>query len=163
MTQYHDIVNIRVSHESPLCLLDASREYNDYCYALVHLFEKYPNYYNHFRSSVLQNRQVLLDNSIFELGVAFESDLFVSWINKLEPTFYIVPDVLEDSESTMHSFIDFTEKYTDLPGLKIGAVQGKTYKEISDCYKFMTDVADYIAISFDFSYYQVVGLSLIHI
>ena len=29
-----------VSHESPLCLLEKSRTYNDYSYALVHLFEK---------------------------------------------------------------------------------------------------------------------------
>lgn len=146
-----------VSHESPLCLLEESREYNNYCYALVHLFEKYPAYYAHFRSSVLMNREVLLDNSIFELGKAFEGEKFVEWINKLEPSYYIVPDALEQSETTINSFMNFTETYTDLPGLKIGVVQGKTYSEITDCYKFMADCADYIAISFDYSYYQATG------
>ena len=42
-------------------------------------------------------------------------------------------------------------------GLKIGAVQGKTYDEIVDCYTYMSENADYIAISFDFSYYIVTG------
>ena len=100
---------IKVSHESPLCLLEASRGYNSFCYALVHLFEKYPQYYQHFRSSVLMNREVLLDNSIFELGKAFDGDEFVKWINKLEPSYYIVPDVLEDADATMHGFMDFVE------------------------------------------------------
>ena len=30
-----------VSHESPISMLEASGKYNDYDYALVHLFEKY--------------------------------------------------------------------------------------------------------------------------
>ena len=44
-----------------------------------------------------------------------------------------------------------------MPGLKIGAIQGKTYDEIVDCYNYMSENADYIAISFDFSYYIVTG------
>lgn len=150
-------MNVLVSHESPLCLLDESRKYNDICYALVHLFEKYPSYYTHFRSSVLMNREVLLDNSIFELGTAFDSAKFVTWISRLEPSYYIVPDALENSATTVENFIDFTETYSDLPGLKIGVAQGKTYGEITDCYKFMADYADYVAISFDYSYYQTTG------
>ena len=31
---------MKISHESPLALLKISRAYNDYDYALVHLFEK---------------------------------------------------------------------------------------------------------------------------
>lgn len=33
-----------VSHEVPLSLLEKSRTFNDYDYALVHLFEIYPAY-----------------------------------------------------------------------------------------------------------------------
>jgi hypothetical protein len=120
-----------ISHESPISFLDESRSYNDYDYALVHLFETHPEYYNFFKNSIKMGRQVLLDNSI--------------------------PDVLEDGYATMEGFQSFTSKYPDLPGLKIGAVQGKTYDEIVDCYRYMSDFADYIAISFDFSYYLVTG------
>ena len=48
--------------------------------------------------------------------------------------------------------------YDDLPGMRIGTIQGRTYNEIVDCYKFMSDNANMIAISFDMSYYQFTGL-----
>ncbi len=62
---------IKISHESPLSMLDISRTYNDYDYALVHLFEKHPSYYQFFEDSLRQGRTVLLDNSIFELGTFY--------------------------------------------------------------------------------------------
>ena len=92
---------MKISHESPLCLLDRSRSYNDYDYALVHLFETEPTYYQFFKDSVAQGRHVLLDNSIFELGTAFGSDRYAHWIKELKPTEYIIPDVLEDTIGTM--------------------------------------------------------------
>ena len=144
-----------VSHESPISFLEESRKYNDYDYALVHLFETHPEYYQFFKDSINLGRQVLLDNSIFELGESFDSEKYAK---ELKPSFYIVPDVLEDGYATIKSFSEFTNKYPDLPGLKIGAVQGKTYDEIVDCYRYMSDYADYIAISFDFSYYLVNGI-----
>ncbi len=63
-----------VSHESPISMLETSRKYNDYDYALVHLFETHPQYYNFFKVSLNLGREVLLDNSIFELGEAFDSE-----------------------------------------------------------------------------------------
>ena len=147
-----------VSHESPISFLEESRKYNDYDYALVHLFETHPEYYQFFKDSINLGRQVLLDNSIFELGESFDSEKFAKYANELKPSFYIVPDVLEDGYATIKGFSEFTTKYPDLPGLKIGAVQGKTYDEIVDCYRYMSDYADYIAISFDFSYYLVNGI-----
>ena len=39
-------------------------------------------------------REVLLDNSIFELGEAFDSDKFAKYVEELKPSYYIVPDVL---------------------------------------------------------------------
>ena len=148
-----------VSHESPISMLDESRNYNDYDYALVHLFEKYPEYYNFFKVSKTLGREVLLDNSIFELGHAFDPKKFAKYVKELEPTYYVVPDVLEDSQQTCSSFNKFTLNYPDLPGLKIGVVQGKTYQELVNCYKFMAEHADYIAISFDYSWYETIAFS----
>ena len=146
-----------VSHESPISILGKSKEYNDYDYALVHLFETHPEYFEYFKNGVKVGREVLLDNSIFELGESFEPAKFAKYVKELQPSYYIVPDVLEDGYATIKSFHEFTNKYTKLPGLKIGAVQGKTYDEIVDCYNYMSENADYIAISFDFSYYIVTG------
>lgn len=148
-----------VSHETPISYLTESKLYNDYDYALVHLFETHPQYYSFFKSSLLEGREVLLDNSIFELKEAFDSAKFAKYIEELKPTYYIVPDVLEDVTGTINSFEQFRHDYSDLPGLKIGAIQGKTYDEIVECYRYMDVFADYIAISFDFSWYQQIGLS----
>jgi hypothetical protein len=148
-----------VSHETPISFLNQSRSYNDFDYALVHLFETHPEYYSFFKSSLLLGREVLLDNSIFELKESFNPDKYAEYIEELKPTYFIVPDVLEDSKATISSFISFLEKYSHLQGMWIGAIQGNTYEEIVECYKVMSEAADYIAISFDFSWYQKIGLS----
>ena len=148
---------ILVSHESPISIIDSSRGYNDYDYALVHLLETHPAYYNFFKVSKAQGREILLDNSIFELGKSFDAEKFAKYVTELQPTHYIVPDVLEDGYETIQSFSRFTKEYDTLLGNKIGAVQGRTYDELVDCYRYMSDFADYIAISFDFSYYMVTG------
>lgn len=146
-----------ISHETPIAALKESFTYNDYDYCLVHLLDNYFEYYNFFKSSIENGREVLLDNSIFELKKAFDAGKFANWVEKLRPTYYIVPDELEDGAQTIDNFKHWCKNYNDLPGMKIGAVQGKTYQEIAECYKFMADNADYIAISFDFSYYDITG------
>lgn len=147
---------IKVSHESPLILLETSKTYNDYDYALVHLFEKYPEYHEFFKQSLREGRTVYLDNSIFELKKAFNSHEFVKYVKELyninqENFYYIVPDVLEDCENTIKQFEDFTKLFNK--GNKIGVVQGKNLSDLIKCFKFMKENADVIAISFDYSYY----------
>lgn len=151
-----------VSHESPISILEESKQYNDYDYALVHLFETQPEYLKFFKRSLAAGREVLLDNSIFELGKAFEPTKYIKYASELNPTFLIVPDVLEESAATIsawkkfnldYNLKDYTEAYT------IGVVQGQSYQELVECYKFMADNADYIAISFDYSWYNKIAYS----
>lgn len=148
----------KISHETPLSMIEESLTYNDYDYALVHLFETHPEYLKYFKQAKAAGREVLLDNSIFELGKAFDSKKFAEYVKELEPTYYIVPDVLEDGYETMIGFNKFVKENEDLPGLKIGVVQGKSYDELVECYKYMSANADYIAISFDYSYYIATGI-----
>lgn len=147
-----------VSHETPIAYLEASRAYNDYDYCLVHLCDEHPEYLQFFKDSLRQGREVLLDNSIFELGEAYDPIKFAERIEEIQPTYYVVPDVLEDAQSTITNWWAWSEAYSNLPGLKIGVVQGKTYNDLLECYKFMADKADYIAISFDYSYYKIIGV-----
>jgi hypothetical protein len=155
---------MKVSHESPISILEKSREYNDFDYALVHLFQSHPEYYNYFKAArYVYGREVLLDNSIFELGHAFDSELFLKAAIDLGPNMFIVPDVLENTSETVESFRQWMitgriKAVKDTCVTKaIGAVQGKTWNELIGCYKFMSDHADMIAISFDFSYYDITG------
>ena len=144
---------MNIAHECPLELLKKSREFNDYDYALVHLFETQPIYYNFFVESLKRGRKVLLDNSIFELGTAYNEEEFVKWIEKLKPTEYIIPDVLEDTDKTIANVINWTNKYNTLPGIKIGVIQGRTKEETIKCYQEIEPLVDKIAISFDYSFH----------
>ena len=117
---------IEVSHESPISMLDRSLQYNDYAYALVHLFEEQPEYYDFFKNLTSNtSTAVLLDNSIFELKKSFDPAKYAGWIDKLHPNYYIVPDVLEDAAETIHQWKKWCNEYNDTTdALKIGVVQG---------------------------------------
>lgn len=149
-----------VSHETPIELLEVSKCYNDYDYCLVHLLPQESKYLDFFKKSKELGRRILLDNSMFELKEAFDADLFANWIQEIQPYEYIVPDVYTDAEKTMSNFESWMLKYKNLPGKKIGVVQGKTYQEFVDCYLFMAAHADKIAISFDNQYLMTTGYSL---
>jgi hypothetical protein len=150
-------MRIEVSHESPISILDESLNYNDYCYALVHLFETHQNYYDFFQRAKLQNKEIYLDNSIFELGESFDHYKYAAWIGRLKPNIYIVPDVLEDAAGTIQYWLDWEKDYPVPFSRQMGVVQGKTWKDLVDCYRFMSECADMIAISFDYSYYETTG------
>ncbi len=150
---------VKISHECPFSLMEKARtDFNDYDYCLVHLLEKDERYLNFFVESKKMGRHILLDNSIFELGTAFNPVQFAKWVDWLKPQEYIIPDVLEDCKGTIQNAKDWLATYSDLPGIKIGVVQGKTYSELVECYEFMSKNVDKIAISFDYSYYELTGL-----
>jgi len=145
---------MKIAHEAPLGIINQIQMRTDYDYALVHLFEESEAYYKFFKEAVAKGRYVILDNSIFELGEAFDADKFAHYVQALKPAAYIVPDVLEDSQGTIANFEEWNKKYENVPGLKIGVVQGKDYDDICRCYDYMNQKADIIAISFDYSYYE---------
>ena len=148
---------IKIAHEAPKACFDTIQSMTDYDYALVHLFEEDPEYLELFKDAVAKGREVILDNSIFELEEAFDAERFAYWINELKPTWYIVPDALENTKKTLSNMAEWNLKYADeVTGKKIGVVQGKSYSEIVGCYDYMANIADVdmIAISFDYSYYE---------
>jgi nitrate reductase NapAB chaperone NapD len=148
---------IKIAHESPKACFDTVQSMTDYDYALVHLFEEDPEYLELFKDAVAEGREIILDNSIFELEEAFDAERFAYWINELKPTWYIVPDALENAKKTLSNMAEWNMKYADkVTGKKIGVVQGKTYSEIVNCYDYIANMADVdmVAISFDYSYYE---------
>jgi len=153
-------MKLLVSHESPIQLFEASLAYNDYQYCLVHLMEENKEYRDWFLTVNKRfGADVLLDNSIFELGEAFEPHKYAYWLKEINPNYYIVPDVLEDAAATMDAWTEWDMCHKPVnKALRIGVVQGKTWQELVECYKWMSSEADYIAISFDYSYYTYTGL-----
>lgn len=149
---------IKRYHEAPISIFDMVQTVTDGDYFLVHLYETHPDYLQKFYQAKEQGRETILDNSIFELGEAFDMDKFAQWVTKTQPTWYIVPDVLENTEGTLTNLRKWNEKYGTgfSDSKKIAVVQGKTYDEIVRCYTEIatTGEVDMIAISFDYSYYN---------
>jgi len=142
-----------VAHEAPISIMPLVQQVTDYDYALSVLFDKIDGYYDFFTDAKKKGRWVLLDNGVFEENVAMNPDVYANWITRLLPDEYIVPDVLEDGVTTIKNFEKWKQEYGDLPGRKIGVAQGKDLNELIECYKYMSENADKIAISFDYSLY----------
>jgi len=159
---------ILVSHETPTAYLSLfaknaeehhyySCHWNDYEYCLVHLFEDNPDYYNYYKEAVDRGVEVVLDNSIFELGKSFDENKYLEWIGKLQPTWYIIPDVMDNKFATVSNFKNWIEKTKAVDSMRMGVVHGTIYDEIVDCYKYMVDNADYIAFSYVEKYFEMTG------
>ena len=151
---------MKIAHEAPLSIFDEVQKVTDYDYALVHLFDESEEYYNKFVKAKEDGREIILDNSIFELGSAYNGDSYADWISKLEPDWYIVPDVLDDGDATVASFDNFVGTYAGLRGKVIAVAQGDNYNDFVNCYSYLSNnpCVDKVAISFDSKFFPpVVG------
>jgi len=145
----------KIAHEAPISIFNDVQARTDYDYALVHLFEESEQYFQLFKQALNNKREVILDNSVFELGTAFDSEKYAEWIVRLKPTYYIIPDVLNDANGTIKNYDNWVKNYKDsVPGKMIAVAQGKTYNEFLECYNHLTSGVDKIAISFDSEFYD---------
>ena len=92
---------MKVSHEVPRCLLTASEEFNDYDYCLPHLLDIDEEYKQYFLDAKAKGRYIIMDNSLHELGEAYDHKRLLHWVNELEPDEFIVPDVWMDCHQTV--------------------------------------------------------------
>lgn len=145
---------IKTFHEAPKSVFQTVQSMTDGDYALVNLFAEDEEYFELFKDAVHRGREVILDNGVFELGKAWDANQFAGWVDKLQPTYYIVPDVLEDGIATVESFFKFINSYKSLPGKILGVVQGRTEAEFVECYKAIEPYCDKVGISFDCSWYR---------
>jgi len=147
---------MKIAHEAPLSIFDKVQELTDYDYFLVHLFEENEQYLAKAHESVSKGRETILDNSIFELGTSWNPERFAYWVKEMNPTYYIVPDVLDDRDKTVDSFESFMKQYPDLPGKIIAVSQGSTYEELVSCYNYFKndERVDKLALSFNHPFFQ---------
>lgn len=139
---------MKVSHEVPFEMMSQSRLFNDFDYALVHLFPENPLYFNFFKESLEKGREVILDNSVFELGKPVSGDFYKKWISELKPTYFIAPDKFGDSKFTIGSIKEWSV-FSKESGFKmIGVIQGLTVEEMISTYKEIEPYCDKVAFSF---------------
>ena len=146
---------IKVSHETPLCLLEDSRLFNDYDYCLPHLLDQEQGYQDYFLTSVAQGRYIIMDNSLHELGVAYDEDRLLHWIGVLRPNEFIVPDVWQDRTQSVVNARKWAQIKLPLGVEKVAVVQATTIHEAATCYQTYKDLGyKKIAFSYGASYYN---------
>jgi hypothetical protein len=146
---------IKVSHETPLCLLNDSEKFNDYDYCLPHLLDEEEGYLEYFKQAKAKGRYIIMDNSLHELGKAYDSDRLMYWISELEPDEFIVPDVWEDRDASVWNAMEWSKIILPKNTTKVAVVQAKTIHEASTCYQTYKDLGyQKIAFSYGASYYN---------
>ena len=146
---------IKVSHETPLCLLGDSEKFNDYDYCLPHLLDEEPGYEEYFRQAKAKGRYIIMDNSLHELGEAYDSARLMYWINELVPDEFIVPDVWENRDASVVNARQWSQIQLPEGVTKVAVVQATTIHEAATCYQTYRDLGyDKIAFSYGASYYN---------
>ena len=146
---------MKVSHETPLCLLEDSKKFNDYDYCLPHLLDEEPAYLDYFLKAKSEGRYIIMDNSLHELGEAYNHERLLHWINEIQPNEFIVPDVWEDMvESVCNA--EIWSDYEFPKGVeKVAVVQAKTLHEAFECTKIYKRLGyNKIAYSYGALYYN---------
>jgi len=148
-------MKVKVSHEVPLQLLGLSETFNDYDYCLPHLLDKYPKYEAYFRQAKEKGRYIIMDNSLHELGEAYDTSRLLHWISELKPNEFIVPDVWENSVYSVRNAKEWSSVELPEGVTKVAVVQGKSYTEFATSYQsYKWFGYEKIAFSYGASWFQ---------
>jgi hypothetical protein len=131
--QQYSKPKIKISHETPLYLLQDSLKWNDYQYILPHLIDKYPEYDDFIRHYCNQEDSFsIMDNGLHE-DIEHSQGELLYHINFLEPSIFIVPDVFHDTNTTYlnskHWIENLKEQIPSKTNLMV-VLQGLTYSEL---------------------------------
>ena len=145
----------KISHEVPRCLLLASQEFNDYDYCLPHLLDQDKEYKQYFLNAKKQGRYIIMDNSLHELGQAYDHKRLLYWIDKLKPNEFIVPDVWMEGHMTAAQ-AKYWKQYKYPKETKIIAViQGKDKNDAYLCASLLQDLGyDKLCVSYGATWYN---------
>jgi hypothetical protein len=146
---------MKVSHEVPRCLLDISPEFNQYDYCLPHLLDQDEEYKQYFLDAKAKGRYIVMDNSLHELGEAYNSERLLYWINEIEPDEFMVPDVWMDCHQTAAQAkywlqYEFPEKTK-----KIAVIQGKDKNDAYLCATLLANLGyEKLCVSYGATWYN---------
>lgn len=145
---------IKICHETPKALFEEAKKFNDYDYYLDYLWED-EEYCNFFKEELQRGRTIIMDSSLFEFHpIVPPIDRFFEHVKEFgkygKNLEYIVVDVLDNADATIQKFEEWEEHYRSAaPGKAVGVIQGNTVRELDECYGYMSEHADKIAIPFD--------------
>ena len=146
---------MKVSHEVPRCLLGISHEFNDYDYCLPHLLDIDEEYKQYFYDAKKEGRYVIMDNSLHELGEAYDWKRLHYWIQELEPNEFIVPDVWMNYAQTHAQAKYWLQRKYPKNTTPVAVVQGESEGQAVMCYNNLKTLGyKKIAISYGATWYN---------
>ncbi len=145
----------KISHEVPRCLLTASQEFNDYDYCLPHLLDQDEEYKQYFLEAKKSGRYIIMDNSLHELGEAYNNKRLLYWVEKLEPNEFIVPDVWMNCHQTAAQ-AKYWRQFEYPENTKITAViQGKDKNDAYLCANLLRNLGyEKLCVSYGATWYN---------
>ena len=145
---------MKISHEVPICLLDDSLDFNDYQYLLPHLLDQDEDYKKFFYEAKKEGVYIIMDNSLHELGHAYDRSRLIHWINELKPNEFIVPDVWQDTNASVVNAREWINVELPKEVIKVAVVQATNYTDAAVCYQIYKDLGyKKIAFSYGAEYY----------
>ena len=145
---------MKISHEVPICLLDDSLDFNDYQYLLPHLLDQDEDYKKFFYEAKKEGVYIIMDNSLHELGHAYDRSRLIHWINELKPNEFIVPDVWQDTNASVVNAREWINVELPKEVTKVAVVQATNYTDAAVCYQIYKDLGyKKIAFSYGDEYY----------
>jgi len=146
---------MKISHELPRCLLALSNEICDYNYCLPHLLDIDKEYEAFFRSEKEKGRYCIMDNSLHEIGHAYNHDRLRYWINELEPNEFIVPDVWMDCSQTVAQAKHWKQYKYPEKTKPIAVIQGSNKSEAYLCANLLHDLGySKLCVSYGATWYN---------
>jgi hypothetical protein len=145
---------MKISHEVPICLLEDSLDFNDYQYCLPHLLDQDEDYKNFFYKIKREGVYIIMDNSLHELGHAYDKSRLLYWINELKPNEFIVPDVWQNTSGSIVNAREWINIELPKEVTKVAVIQATNITDASVCYQVYKDLGyKKIAFSYGAEYY----------
>ena len=136
---------IDLAMEAPIDLLSELPYITEFDFALTHLFKDSDTYSNYYERSSWQGREVILDNSVNELGVPVSIEEMDEVSKVIKPRYIIPPDHLNDLEATLGILDDAIELWGK--DRIIPVVQGTSFEEVVECGKVLKNHYDFNIVS----------------
>jgi hypothetical protein len=96
-----------------------------------------------------------MDNSLHELGEAYNSERLMYWVNEIEPNEFIIPDVWEDKTASIVNARSWAHTKMPKNTTKVAVVQAKNIHEAYECVQIYKDLGyKKIAFSYGAEYYH---------
>lgn len=136
---------MKIGHPSPIEIHKEVSKLTDVDICYANLLDGNKEYQKLFSK---KNRQLILVPGLIPIS----KEKYIEWIDILKPDWYIIPYIKNDRKNTIGNIRTWNHKSNSK---KIGVIQGHNKHELAACYTSLDPFVDMIAISFDYSAFEL--------